>query len=97
LLAAGRLTLELIREARTQAPASKDSDDDNATAALRYFDMWSRAVRNAGPVDTAQFRPLLEDVQREAAGAAGDLAILAYQAKELEHVLSPSTVHTVTQ
>jgi hypothetical protein len=36
-------------------------------------------------------------MQREAAGAPGDLAILGYQAKELEHVLSPSTVHTVNQ
>jgi hypothetical protein len=59
--------------------------------------MWSRAVRNAGQVDPAQFRSLLDAMQREAAGAAGDLAILAYKDAELERLLPPSTVPTVKQ
>jgi len=89
LLTAGRITLDLIREAQTPRETPDLTGADPGRKALQYFDMWSRAMRNAGASD-AEFRKLLADVRRDAQGKGGDLAILANKAKEIEEALPPS-------
>jgi hypothetical protein len=88
--AAGHFTLEMIREAKAQAEMAQSSGTDPGTRPLQYFDMWSRAIRNAGPIHAPELRALLQDVRRETAGCKGDLWILGNQAKELEQSLPPA-------
>jgi len=89
LLAAGRLTLDYIQEAKSQPQTEEPSDAARGTKALQYFDMWSRAVKNAGPVEAPELRTLLADIQRETAGLKDDLWILNNNAKEFQHSLPP--------
>jgi hypothetical protein len=90
LLVAGRLTIELIGEAKSQPEPPDDSDPDPGKTALEYFDMWSRAMHNAGRVEAPEFRNLLEEIQREAAGRKGRLWNVADKAREIEQSLPPS-------
>jgi len=89
LLTAGRITLDLIHEAQTPRETPDLTGADPGRKALQYFDMWSRAMRNAGASD-GEFRKVLADVRRDAEGKGGDLSILANKAKDIEDALPPS-------
>ncbi len=80
LIAAGRMAVTLIDEAKA---ATAEAKMDAETKASRYFDMWSNAMTNAGPAAAPKFRPMLEEIERDAStGGPGDLEIVARRAKE---------------
>ena len=91
LLEAGRLTIELIKEAKTQAPRpddpAADPAADAAKRALQFFDMWHIAVNQAGKVEDPRLRTFLEDVQRETAGSQGDLWTIWKTARDMPAAL----------
>lgn len=83
LLAAGRLTIELIKEARGRAGTPDDPDLEAERKALQYFGMWSTAMSHAGPAAAPKFRPILEEIEREAGTSkTGDIEIIARKARE---------------
>jgi hypothetical protein len=66
LVAAGRLTIDLIKEARAKAIPPEDPDLSGETVAGNYFEVWNIAMKNAGPEARPKFRSVLEDIEREA-------------------------------
>lgn len=90
LLVAGRLNLELIKEARERSKTKEDRDHGAELRAGQYFDMWSRAMNNAGPAGASRFRPILVEVEREAsASTTADLYSIASRAREYLEKLNP--------
>jgi hypothetical protein len=82
LLVAGRLNLELIKEARERTP-TPDRDAGAAERARQYFDMWSRSMSNAGAAAAPRFRSIVEEIEREAsASTPADLYSITSKARE---------------
>jgi hypothetical protein len=80
---AGRLTVDLIKEARAKAPAPDDPDVAAEEKALQYFHIWRIAVMNAGPAEFPKCRSVLEEIQREASvSKTGPIEFVARTARE---------------
>lgn len=90
LLDAGRLTIELIKEART----GDHPDLDAERRVLDYFGMWRNAMNNAGPEQAPRFRTVLLEVEHEASTSkSGDIEIIARESRESLEKLAPPAAH----
>jgi hypothetical protein len=90
LLAAGRLNIELIKEARERARTPAERDLVAEERARQYFDMWSRSVNHAGTPAAPKFRATFEEIEREAgANTSADLYSIVTKAREFLTNLGP--------
>ena len=64
LITAGRLVIDLIREARTQTADERNLGAESR--ARQLFQMWDVAMRNAGSGPAPRFGAILEEIEREA-------------------------------
>lgn len=92
LLEAGRLTFDLVKEAKTQSARPGDPAADRAKRALQFFDMWHNAMNNAGKVEDPRVLTFLEEVQRATEGSEGDLWDVWKMAKDLDEALPAAAV-----
>jgi len=84
LAAAGRRTVELIKDARAAA-LPNDPDLVAASRAYTYLRSWDQAMDQAGPASAAKRRLVLEEIEREAHGspaAEGDLHRIAIESRK---------------
>ena len=92
LAGAGRLTIDLIREARGGA-LPDDPDVAAERRASTYFFYWDLAMEHAGAAGTGPRRAALEAIEREASGSSGKGGIheIAEQArKDLDNPERPA-------
>jgi hypothetical protein len=84
LAAAGRRTIDFMKEARAGA-LPNDPDLVAAARAFLYFSTWDKAMEQAGPAGAAKRRAVLEEIERDARSPAsdGDIHRIAEQSRKV--------------